>query len=483
MTFSLSVDRWPALAPAGPYRPGLPPEVLREAGILTDPNHPEQAFRRAKLLVQRGQYREARGLLYPHGRHATGQERLRIMELLARCAMGGGGGDWEQLLSTTLTGYAEAGDLLSAARTRRYLGEMLLNVGRLREADRHLADARALFARFNETARAAMVECLRARVRLRAGFIKAALKRIHAAVLTLEPLGQPRALALARLVRARVLANLGEAVPAARDLVAAEQVLGASGSGLDRVRAKLVRAECLTLLGEPLRAVNGLKRLLVDVVELEETSTRAWVHTLMGEALLEADAAGARRHLMRARHLYGRLHFSYHVARCDVTLARAELRMGLNAKSRLNEIDRSALGEWPLVAAHLQIALAEVAAAKDATGARERLFKAHGFAVESGDRSLLQEVDRVLRHSRLVANDDDCTLADAVGAQALVQAGTTPGPIGLATPRRAPEPLAAEAAHAEVVHWKEAVKLVQPEVKSPADQMLKPPRRVTGVRS
>ena len=64
MTVSLSTFEAVAGA-AGPVRV-ITPQRLVEAGILTDPGSPEGAYKRARVLVNRGEFKAARALLYPH---------------------------------------------------------------------------------------------------------------------------------------------------------------------------------------------------------------------------------------------------------------------------------------------------------------------------------------------------------------------------------------------------------------------------------
>ena len=420
---------------------GLSPDVLLREGILSDPEKPEQAIRRARGLAQQGHYREARDLLCPHSRVEDLTLRLKITELLATCAMRGSGGDWEDLLQATLKGQVAVGDELGAARTRRHLGEMLVNVGRIDEAESYLKDALDAFVRLGDRSRAAKVECLRAKARMRAGYVSRALDRINVAIEVFNELGNGRGLALARLERACILARQADSVGAARDLLAAEHFLASSGGAFDRLRARLARAECLHILGDSRRAVSGLKRILVDVVDLEETPIRAYVHTLLGQASMELEPSAARQYLMRGRHLYESLKFDYYVVLCDIELARVEHRMGLNARSRLKQISDRPVTEWPSIASTLALARAEVIGAKDPDRARLALFRARSFAHDAGDRSLQKAVDRALLTTGLATQDEvrELSPVEAQDTRPMVQVGTGAEP-GALRPR--PEPFA-----------------------------------------
>jgi len=433
MNISVSINRWQS-PQAAPPSLGLAPDVLLKAGILRDPNKPEQALGRARTLAKHGRYKEARDLVCPHAHKATGEMRVAMTELLARCAMYGAGGDWESLLRTTLDAYEQAGDSLGAARTRRDLGDMLVGEGRFDEADRELRQAAATFRQFKDARRLGLVECLRARVRSHAGFVHRAHSRINHAIGILTQVGDARSLAIAKLERARTLAIKGDGPAAAKDLIAAERYLSSSGSALDRIRAKLTRAECLHVLGESRRASDGLKRVLADVVDLEEVSIRAWVHALLGESLAEISPSAARQYLMRARHLYESLKQTYHVARCDVALANVERRIGLNALGRLKSVPAKGLSRWPLLAAQYSMARAHLSAEKQPERARVALLKARGFAHDNGNRALMLQVDATLQATGLVADEELDRLTPAE-AEPMVQAGSSPAPAG---PR--PEP-------------------------------------------
>ncbi|MBI5507212.1 MAG: hypothetical protein HY903_00540 [Deltaproteobacteria bacterium] len=470
---------------APPLSAGLPPELLLKEGILSDPEKPDQAYRRARGLAQHGRYKAARDLLCPHSRVEDPALRLKINELLARCAMRGGGGDWEELLTATGAGYDAAGDKLGAARARRDLGEMFLDAGRIEEAEVLFKAATEAFVAQADQVRAAKVECLRARARLRAGYVRRALDRITAAVFTFTELGDGRALALARLERACILARSGDGIAAARDLLAAERYLSSSGSAFDRLRARLARAECLLILGDHERAAHGLKRILVDVVDLEEIPIRAYVHTLLGQALMELDPSAARQALMRGRHLYASVKLDYQVVVADLALARVEHRVGLDARGRLKQLVGRPIVNWPCLASMMSLARAELFAERNPDQARLALFKARSFAADSGDRALLAEVDRVLLMTGLATADEvqRLTPAAALSTHPMVQAGIGAVP-GAARPR--PEPFAisdVSSDHGVVVRTRldKVARRINPDTSAPMIPALRSPK-VAGVR-
>jgi hypothetical protein len=477
--------RGPAAGQGSQVKVGLSPEVLLREGILSDPGNPEQAYRRARGLIHQGRYKEARDLLCPHSRVEDPALSVKITGLLAQCAKHGSGGDWESLLNATFKGCLALGDEMGAAKARRDLGDMLVNVGRIDEGEGFLKDAADAFTRLGDRGRAAKVECLRARARLRAGYVGRALERVNAAIDSFNGLGGGRGLALARLERACILARRADNVGAARDLIAAEHFLASSGSAFDRLRARLARAECLHILGDSQRAVSGLKRVLVDVVDLEETSIRAYVHTLLGQACMELDAPASRQYLMRGRHLYQSLKCDYYVALCDIELARVEHRLGLNARGRLKQLTDKPVTEWPALASILAIARAEVCGGKESDRARQSLFRARAFAAESGNRSLLATVDRVLLTTGLATAEEmgPMTVVEGRGAEPIVQVGNGAEPGGS---RRRPEPFTitdVSSDHGVVIRSRpeRAARLIRPTVSGSQTVGLKDPR-IIGVR-
>ena len=341
----------------------LEPEHLMQAGILSNPNTPEGAYRRARGLVRQGHYQEARNLLYPHARSAPCALRPKIAELLGVCAVHGGG-DWRQLLEAALSGYADFSDATSMARVHQHMGDMLLVIGRFDEASSSFRAASSLFRGQGDAARAAMADCRRARVQLRAGHIKSALACVDRALTELMPLSRARDEGLARLDRARILAYLGDSETCAKELISAERMLATSGNRSDRVRARLARAETFLILGQTPRARAGLRRVLADVVDLEDVATRAAAHMFLGRSLIGESPIKARRNLMRAKHLYQTINSDFGVANCELSLSLVEHRLGFAVHGRLRQLADFPLEKWPLFAADLRRVRAETIAGK-----------------------------------------------------------------------------------------------------------------------
>ncbi len=480
MSLTLSINRFkPSAEAAPPPAVGLAPEVLLRAGILRDPNDPEQAYARARTLARHGHYREARNLITPHARTTDDALSRRITELLARCALYGAGGDAEQLLGAALAAHQKANDVVGVARMHRDLGELHVAQGRFDEADAQLKRAHDLFIAQGERSRAGLVECLRARARVAAGLVERATARIEAALHLLAQEGDVRGLSLARLEKARILALQGDGEAAAKELVAADRYLSTSGSALERLMGRLARAECLYYVGEPRRAADGLKRILIDVVDLEEASIRAFVHTLLGQCLADLHPSAARQYLMRGRHLYETLKQDYHVTRCDIALARVEQRIGLNARSRLKTISGADLGRWPLLAAEYNIARALVSAERDPERAREALLRSRAFAAENHNHALLAQADHALLTTGLVAGADK-VLSESLAPGLLVEAGSIAAPASLTRPR--PEPYQiSDVTDRDIViapRLNSAARLITGDTTPRTNQGLRPPRAV-----
>lgn len=440
MSLSLSLSNWhpssQKVSPAEGPRYGIDPEVLVASGILRNPNLPDQAYHRARSLIEQGRYREGRAVLHPHVRTAPVALRPGIIDLLARCTMHGGG-DWKTQLGEALEAHQCVGNAMDVARTHQRLGEMHALAGDFTRADRHLRDAGARFLRLGDVGRGTQVECARARLRLRAGMVERALERIDRALRAVGGL-DPRTEALARLDRARIVAARGDSAEAAREMVAAERVLGVSGNAADRLQLRLVRAETLLLAHQPERAAEGIKRILVEATSTEDVATRAWLHQLYGTALLDQDPGQARRHLMRAHHLYESIGAEHQLAACEIQLARADHRLGLNPAGRLKAIAAREMNEWPLLRAELAIAKAEIFGRDYPERAREQLFLARAFAAENGHQRLLEAIDRTIMEQRLAHDEelDELTPIDHSQLVPVVEVGH-----GVAT-GPAPEPFA-----------------------------------------
>jgi tetratricopeptide (TPR) repeat protein len=402
-------------------RYGIDPEVLFRSGILRDPSIPEQASLRARSLIEVGRFREARSLIINHAHSAPESLKRTIVDQLAQCAMHGGG-DWRTQLTKALEAHSRAGSLFDIAATHQRLGEMLLLSGDLAKADEHFLDADRLYATGIDAGRTARVGALRARLALRAGRTEHALDRVDE---TLQRLGdrEPRARAFARLERARIQAARGREDDAARELMQAEVILGVSGNAAERLQTRIVRAEALVTLGDVTRAVKGLRRLLAEATSIEDVATRAAVHALFGQACLDDEPTQARRHLMRAHHLYAGIDAGYQMALCELFLARADFRLGLNPSSRLKSLAQRPMKSWPLLRVHLAIARGEIYGAVKADKARHAILEARAFATRHGTMSLVRALDRVLSTHHLVRMDDLDGLTP-VDAQPMVDSGT-----------------------------------------------------------
>jgi hypothetical protein len=154
-------------------------------------------------------------------------------------------------------------------------------------------------------------------------------------------------------------------------------------------------------LGKSRRAAHGLKRILVNVVELEEVSIRAWAHKLLGRALSKVDPSSSRRYLMRARHLYASIGYEVAMAECEIHLAQAEHRIGLNGRGRLRMLAKRSFADWPRLAAEMNVVRAEIEGEQQPDKARMVLLKARAFAIETGNRDLLRRTDAALREGGL----------------------------------------------------------------------------------
>ncbi len=402
MSRSVSIQPGSQPAPADVYglNFGIDPEVLLASGILRDPNVPQQASLRAKSLIEVGRFREARSILIGHTRSAPEPYRSRIIDQLAQCAMYGGG-DWAAELGQALEMHKQAGSNHDTALTHHRLGDMYLLAGAFAEADDHFLQADHLFSMLGDAGKTARVGSSRARMLLRMGRLERALDRIDE---TLQRLGErePRIRAHTKLERARIQACRGREDDAARELIQAEGVLSVSGNATDRIICRLVRAEALLALGDSPRAARGLRRLLAEAIGIEDIATRAHVHALFGQSLLDADPTQARRHLTRAHHLFSNISAEYQMASCELFLARVDQRLGLNPRARLKALIQRPLGQWPLLQAELAIARAEIYGREQRERARAALFKMRAFATKQGNMSLARNIDTVMLGQHLV---------------------------------------------------------------------------------
>lgn len=380
---------------------GIDPKILLSSGILRDPSIPQQASLRAKSLIEVGRFREARAILHGHAHSAPEPFRSRIVDQLAQCAMYGGG-DWASELTRALEMHKLAGANHDAALTHHRLGDMYMLSGAFAEADMHFLAADRLFSMLGDAGKTARVGASRARLAMVMGRLELALDRIDE---TLQRLGdrEPRIRAHAKLERARIQACRGREDDAARELIQAEGVLSVSGNATDRIITRLMRAEALLVLGDTERATRGLRRLLAEAIGIEDIATRATVHALFGQALLDSDPTQARRHLTRAHHLFSNIDAHYQMASCELFLARVDQRLGLNPRSRLKALVQRPLEQWPLLRAELAIARAEIYGREQPERARNLLLKIRSFATRSGNMSLARVIDSVLVAQRLMS--------------------------------------------------------------------------------
>jgi len=388
---TLSVPRARQGEPRRPRRAVLAPDVLRSARILGDPADPVDACRRARSLLRQGALTAARALVTPHARGSRAD--LVALELLAAIATTAGARDAAGHLERARTAHEHRGDTVGLARLDLLAAAREASAGTLRRALERLARAAQVFTTVGAAAELAAALHLRGDVLLLAGALHEALAACDAALAATTGVALE---ARVRLTRARVLAGLGHAALATRELVTAAGLLGTSASPADRVRLRLGRAEALLLVGAPRRAADGLRRVLTDAADLDEVPVLARVHATLGLALLERDPAGARQELTRARHLHAGCGGEYGVAACDVALAGAERRLGLDVRRRLGALPPALLVESPHLASRARIARAELLASTEPGLARAELIVARDDARSRDDVSLTLAATRLL---------------------------------------------------------------------------------------
>lgn len=408
MTSSVSISRWGGVRPPPPPREespqvryGIDPQVLMSSGILRNPAVPEEALERARRLCAQARFREARATLVPHLNNADSTIGAEVRGLLAECSLRGVGSDPREAIEAALAALRVAGDRSQLASVLTLRGELQLETGELDAARDALREARSIQLELGATGAAARAQALLAQIELLRGDANRALDL--ARVATTEAGEGTDASAIARLIRARIQAHRNAPDEVARDLVEAERLLRGRMSPADRLRPRIARAETLLTLGFDSRALRGLRKLLIDVVSLEDTQVQARVHLLLGLAALREDATFARRHLMRARHLYDSYGADYGATRADIGLLRVEHRLGLNPRPRLQALEGRDLRRWPLLAAQLNIARVEIHAGARPAVCRRKLLEERERAAASGQRALMSEIDQALV---------DCGLAD-----------------------------------------------------------------------
>jgi tetratricopeptide (TPR) repeat protein len=387
-------------AGSGKIKWGLRPEELAKAGILRDTASIDGALKRAERLIQQGDYREAKSLLMPHRCASDNLKRARVMELCAMCGIRSGG-TWENALETAHTIYTQNQNLAGLARVQGHLGRASVCEGKFKEANIHYTKAAQLWKNAGQLHESLAVEGLRGEVLLEVAQPHKALVVIDRCLAGLWQMGHLGRASLLQIDRARILTHLGEKKAAAVDLMAAERYLASTGDRSHRIKTRLVRAEMLILEGDLERAGDGLKKLLQDVVSLEDIRVTAWVHVLQGQAKRLHAPTRARRHFMRAKHLYRSIRAAYGVARCDIALARIESKLGLAGHGRFKSLKQVSGQTWPLLVAQLKIARAEHLAPEAPQRAREILMKLRDFAAQVGLSSLVHATESTLDECQL----------------------------------------------------------------------------------
>ncbi len=403
------MSRWGGPPPPPPreespqVRYGLDPQVLMSSGILRNPAVPEEALERASRLCAQARFREARATLVPHLNNADSTIAADVRGLLAECALRGVGTDPREAIEEALAACRRSGDRARLAMVSTLRGELLLETGELDPAEEALQEARRIHLDAGETRAAARAQALLARVALLRGDANRALELTRIAA---DEAGDGTDVAASvRLIRANVQAHRNAPDDVARDLVEAERLLRSRVSAADRLRPRIARAETLLVLGFDSRALRGLRKLLIDVVSLEDTQIQARVHLLLGLAALREDATFARRHLMRARHLYDSYGAAYGATRADIGLLRVEHRLGLNPRPRLQGLESRDLTQWPLLAAQLNIARVEIHAGARPAVCRRKLLEERERAASKGQRALMSEIDQALVDCGLAGDD------------------------------------------------------------------------------
>jgi len=397
MTLSLSHD----VNYRDPIRGGILPEKLIAEGIVSDPTTPTGAFKRGRGMVRQGDYQQARAILYPHAGSAPVELRYKLAELLGLCAAHQGG-EWRSLYDEALAGFKADADSTGVARIHGHIGEMLMHVGDLEDAESHLLQADQIYTDLGDNVRSALIKARRGKLRFKSGRVKQALPWIDSALAILLPLRRRRPEGLVRLERARVLAALGDPHTAAKELILGERLLASGGDSADRLRARIVRAETLLNTGQIDRAAWGLRRLLPELSRIDDARTRAWGKFMLGQSLAESQPTASRRNLSRARHLYQGLGSEYGVCRCDIWLAYVESRMGLNPKARCKALSQQDLKRWPLLAYEFRIARACAVVVHDREQARRVFLGARTFANKTANRALAIWAENRLREYKLV---------------------------------------------------------------------------------
>ena len=384
MSISLSIGLHLAEAP----KPSAL-EPLDTASMVRDLDQPEQALQRARSFIRQGAYKKARVVLAPHRLRVHGTLRAKLYETLALCHLHAGGAAWEQLLQKAHADYQREDNDVGAARTRKYLGEALLNAGAFEGAATHLRAAARGYERAGRLESVAVIHTLLARQRWMQGKVSRALHEITDTIRRLRTMGHGPTLAFASLERSRILAYHGDPKAASEDILTAERVLGTSPDYADRLRARLVRAESWIALGRRQGALESLKRIRHDVARIDNVRIRARVNLLLGEALTKSDPHHARRQLVRAKHLFRCLGFDYWVRACEIFLSNVESQEGLEHQPLSND-----LSQWPFLDDMRRVMT--LSRSPKRAAARRELLIIRARATKLGNAALALRCDRAM---------------------------------------------------------------------------------------
>ena len=349
-------------------------------------------YRHAKNLVEQGRYREAKRVLRTRLDDSHGALKIAAKELLARCALALGG-DWRTLMDEVSAYYRETKDLKGLAQSCHAYGVGLLAHGDLAQADDYLRRAKVTYLKLEEPAAIAHVEALRVRIRVRAGFINRAEKRIQRAIRALSADVPGLIKASLYLERARVMAYKQDRKAAAKDLMQAERYLQKKARPQELLEASLTRAEVFIALGENTKAHKLLMKLLKRVVVQEDRLVRAQIRFLLGSALIEENQPEARIHFIQARHVYHSIASIFHEAHCDLRLIRLKVRMGVNPMSRLIGLRQLPLKNWPALYEQLLLVEAEVIMSDDPKKAYQLFKSLSRLCQKIGNETMLLEID------------------------------------------------------------------------------------------
>ncbi|MDP7039768.1 MAG: hypothetical protein QGI45_11460 [Myxococcota bacterium] len=381
-------------------------------------------YRHAKNLIEQGRYREAKRVLRTRLDNSSGTLKIAAKELLARCALALGG-DWRTLMDEVSAYYRENKDLRGLAESCHAYGVGLLAHGDLAQADDYLRRAKVTYLKLEEPAAIAHVEALRVRIRVRAGFINRADKRIQRAIRALSADVPNIIKASLYLERARVMAYRQERKAAAKDLMQAERYLQKKACPQELLEASLTRAEVFIALGENAKAHKLLNKLLKRVVVQEDRLVRAQIRFLLGTALIEENQSEARIHFIQARHVYHSIASVFHEAHCDLRLVRLKVRMGVNPMSRLARLRQLPLKNWPALYEQLLLVEAEVIMRDEPEKAHRMLRSLGRLCEKMGNQMLIQAIDDDLDELELGHLSTNRKRMERVLSRPPVQAGSS----------------------------------------------------------